>query len=103
MKKIERPMSTTYVDELLFHYCDTVEQVKNAFANVDPKDIFIYKRWIDMDTFQPWLLVFVKNDDELMCNWYKWIVPLELGVQCDNLPFNFESPHKNVNETTTLI
>jgi len=77
MKKIERPIATSLVDEPVFHYCRSEQEVKNAFAGVDPKDIFVYKRWVDMETFQPLLLVLVKNGADTISEWYKWVVPLQ--------------------------
>lgn len=77
MKKIERPIATSLIDEPVFHYCRSEDEVKNAFAGVDPKDIFVYKRWVDMETFQPLLLVLVKNGAETVSEWYKWVVPLQ--------------------------
>ena len=80
MKKIERPIATSYVDEAIFHYCRSEEEVKNAFAGVDPKNIHIYKRTIDMDTFQPLLMVTVQRENYHIGEWFKWIIPLELAV-----------------------
>ena len=85
MKKIERPIATSYVDEAVFHYCRSEEEVKNAFAGVDPKDIYIYKRHVDMETFQPWLMVLVKNGSDTISEWYKWIIPMELSGSTDKL------------------
>ncbi|CAB5221004.1 hypothetical protein UFOVP245_58 [uncultured Caudovirales phage] len=85
MKKIERPIATSYVDEAIFHYCKSDEEVRNAFANVNPEDIYVYKRWVDMETFQPWLMVLVKNGSNTISEWYKWIVPLQLVSASDTL------------------
>ena len=80
MKKIERPIATSIVDEPIFHYCKTADEVKNAFAGVDPKHIHIYKRTIDMDTFQPLLMVMVQREHYHIGEWFKWVIPLELVV-----------------------
>ena len=77
MKKIERPIATSLVDEPVFHYCKSEQEVKNAFAGVDPKDIFVYKRWVDPESFQPLLLVLVRNGAGTVSEWYKWVVPLQ--------------------------
>ena len=87
MKKIERPMSTTVIDELPFHYCKTVEEVNNAFAGVKPEDVFMYRRTVDMETFQPQLMILVKTRSEMVSDWYKWVVPMELYVASDALQF----------------
>ena len=94
MKKIERPIATSYVDEAIFHYCRSAEEVKNAFIDVDPKDIYVYKRTVDMETFQPLLLVMVKNSADCISEWYKWIVPMELFDSSDKLQQVREKDYK---------
>ena len=94
MKKIERPIATSYVDEAIFHYCRSEEEVKNAFIDVDPKDIYVYKRTVDMETFQPLLLVMVKNSADCISEWYKWIVPMELFNSSDKLQQVREKDYK---------
>lgn len=85
MKKIERPIATSFVEEAIFHYCKTADEVKNAFVGVDPKYIHVYRRYVDPDSFQPLLMVMVEREGKSINEWFKWVVPLELAV--DNEPF----------------
>ena len=85
MKVIERPMSTSYVDDAIFHYCKTKEEAENAFRGVDPEDIITWGRFTDMETFQPLLMVMVKKNDKPVKEWFKYIVPMELYTEVDKL------------------
>ena len=78
MKKIERPMSTTIVLDALFHECKTVEEWKNVLMGVDENDIFEYARWVDKDTFQPWMAVVIKKENKPVSEWQKYAFPLVL-------------------------
>ena len=85
MKKIERPIATSFADEAIFHYCKTPEETKNAFEGVDPKRIHVWRRFVDPDTFQPLLMVMVERENIPINEWFKWVVPLELLI--DNKQF----------------
>ena len=84
MKKIERPIATSFADEAIFHYCKTADEVKNAFVGVDPKLIHVYRRFVDEDTFQPLLMVMVECEGKTISEWFKWVIPLELAIQDDS-------------------
>ena len=84
MKKIERPIATSFADEAIFHYCKTPEETKNAFDGVDPKRIHVWRRSIDPDTFQPLLMVMVERENIPINEWFKWAVPLELALNNDS-------------------
>ena len=50
MRVIERPMSTSYVDDAIFHYCQNKEEAENAFRGVAPEDIITWGRTVNMET-----------------------------------------------------
>ena len=85
MKVIERPIATSYADEVIFHYCKTPEETKNAFMGVDPKHIHVYRRYVDTETYQPLLMVMVEREHKPIGEWFKWVIPLELMI--DNEQF----------------
>jgi hypothetical protein len=85
MKVIERPMSTSYIDDAIFHYCKTPEEAKNAFAGVDPEDIITWGRTVNMETFQPLLAVMIRNKDKPVKDWFKWIIPMDLYTDVEEL------------------
>ena len=85
MKIIERPMSTSYVDDAIFHYCKTKEETENAFKGVDPEDIITWGRTVNMETFQPLLAVMVKDKNKPVKDWFKWIIPMELYTEVEEL------------------
>jgi hypothetical protein len=85
MRIIERPMSKSYVDDAIFHYCQNKEEAENAFRGVAPEDIITWGRTVNMETFQPLLAVMVREKDKPIKDWYKYIVPMELYTEVDEL------------------
>lgn len=85
MRVIERPMSTSWIDEAIFHYCKTKEEAENAFRGVPAGDILTWGRTINMETYQPLLMVMVRVKDKPVKEWFKYIVPMELYTQVDEL------------------
>jgi len=85
MRVIERPMSISYVDDAIFHYCQNKEETENAFKGVDPEDIITWGRTVNMETYQPLLAVMVRKKDKPVKEWFKYIVPMELYTEVDEL------------------
>ena len=63
MKKIVRPESTTVVFELLFHEIKSIDELRNILIGVAPKDISVFRRYVDPDTFQPLIAFQIKAND----------------------------------------
>ncbi|QIG70591.1 hypothetical protein EVB91_029 [Rhizobium phage RHph_I1_18] len=82
LKEIVRPSSTTIVREALFHKCKDAKETENAFAGVDPKDVVVFSRSIDPQTFTSRIYVIIREGNKPldMCN--KFMVeqlPFELN------------------------
>jgi hypothetical protein len=87
MKVIERPTSTTYVDEYTFHLIKNKEEVKNVLVGYSREDILVIRRTIDMDTFTPILWFALKREHKQFYDWLKYVVPYELilGSPLENI------------------
>lgn len=77
MKKIVRPMSTTIVEECLFHLIKDETEMKNVMAGIDESKIRHFKRGVDPETFQPWLYFWIDNG-KTVAESQKYVVPMEL-------------------------
>jgi len=81
MKIIERPMSTTYVLDYLFHFIKDEEEAENVRKLIGDKEIFHVQRTVDMETFQPMLAFAIPEDGKPFSEWLKYISKLELIVK----------------------
>lgn len=86
MKKIQRPDSTTVVDEIRFHVIKNKEELLNITERSDKNSLFGYKSGVDETTFQPtfWFMIKDKDTDTDIKSWEVWgnyIVTLELIIE----------------------
>lgn len=81
MKIIERPMSTTYVFDYLFHLIKDEAEAENVRKLIGDKEIFQVQRTVDMETFQPMLAFAIPEDGKPFSEWMKYISKLELIVK----------------------
>ena len=81
MKIIERPMSTTYVFDYLFHLIKDEEEAENVRKLIDDKEIFHVQRTVDMETYQPMLAFAIPEENKPFSEWMKYIAKLELIVK----------------------
>jgi len=77
-KVIERPMSTTYVAEFLFHYIKDEVEMKNVVAVNQGKEMFQVMRSVDMNTFQPMLYFAFKEEGKPFSEWMKYVAKMKL-------------------------
>ena len=78
MKVIERPMSTTHVQEYMFHLIKDEAEAKNVSNILGDRKPFIVQRSVDMATFQPLLYFAIPNDTKPFSEWSKYVTPLTL-------------------------
>jgi hypothetical protein len=79
-RTIERPDSTTIVDETAFHLIRNAREFRNVLVGVEPKDVVIWKKAVDMLTFMPQLYFIIKpKDGSPLVHGFKYIVSLELA------------------------
>lgn len=80
-KVIERPMSTTYVTEFLFHYIKDETEMKNVIAANQGKEIFQVMCSVDPNTFQPLLYFAFKEEGKPFSDWMKYVAKMELYLE----------------------
>ena len=56
---------------------------KDKLRNYTPDDWLIVSRYVDQETFSPWIIVALKEKDVPFVEWMKFAAPLELTVEED--------------------
>lgn len=77
MRKIVRPMSTTIIEECMFHLIKDETEMKNVMAGVDESRIKQFKRGVDPESYQP-LLYFWIDEGKTVFESKKYVAPMQI-------------------------
>ena len=75
---IERPNTTTYVIDFMFHYIKDATEMKNVASLIGDKEIFQVMRTVDPNTYQPLLFFAILEKDKPFSDWMKYVIKMEL-------------------------
>lgn len=71
--------------ELEFHDCLNEQEVRNVFENVDMRDVHIFSKEVEVDSFQPMVSVIITKNNTPLASGLKYRVRMEnlgkLGIK----------------------
>lgn len=96
-KIIQRPESTTIIDERPFHLLKNKQEMKNVMKGLNwNEDVLIWKQYVDIKSFGPMIMFLVKDKSKQLYSYLGYVAPMEIMVKDDE---QNETEQQNTNAT----